>query len=88
MKFEVMDRLSNSLKVHKIIAQCVRFTNSKRWPRENIITFIWIEQGTGISNVNLEESDEICNNHRKYGSSLHISFERYSTSSDGNEWDF
>lgn len=30
--------------------------NSKRWLRQNIITFIWIEQGTGVSNVNLMES--------------------------------
>ena len=64
VKFEVIDKLRNSLKMHRTIDQGVKkrncfpseITNSKRWLRQNIMTFIWIEQGTGVSNVNLMES--------------------------------
>lgn len=57
--------------------------------RQNIITFLWIEQGTGVSNVNLmDKCNEISNDQRRSESSLHISFGRYSSSIGRNEWDY
>lgn len=94
VKFEVTEKHRNSLKMHKIIAQLVEKKKSfslgdykfkkKTELRQNIITFIRIEQGTGVSNVNFMES-VMKSLMITEGLGLHISFERYSTSSGGNE---